>query len=292
MTEEIDVLSRKDYPAGVPCWIDVVQSDVDATRDFYGALFAWTFETRTPEGAPQSYAYAKRDGLIVGGIGGPPTEDEVTEWTHFVRVDSADDTAAAVTENGGKVLVGPYDVGPAGRVATCADPEGAVFGLWQAGSTRGVELVNADGSWNFSELHTNDTQAAAQFYRAVFGWNLNPFEFGGGPLAGFFSVDGYGQFLADADPEIKERQAGAEAPDGFWDAVAIAQQIEAGSGEQPHWSQTFAVADADGAFARAIELGATEVVPLFDTPYTRQGMVRDPQGSAFTLSEYRPPAGD
>src|SRR5262249_7350185 len=150
-----------------------------------------------------------------------------------------------------------------GRVAACADFEGAVFGLWEPGQLRGVELVNADGSWNFSELHTADSEAAARFYGAVFGWKLNPFEFGGGPLAGFFAVDGYGEFLAGSDLEIKERQAANEAPGGFWDAVAIAQQIQDGSGDHPHWSMTFAVADADAAYAKAIELGAGEVVSLF-----------------------------
>jgi predicted enzyme related to lactoylglutathione lyase len=286
------MLSRTDYPAGVPCWIDVVQPDTDATSAFYGDLFAWTYETRTPDGAPQSYAYARRDGLVVAGVGGPPSEGEPTGWTSYVRVDSADETAAAVTANGGRVVIGPYDVGPAGRVAVCADPEGAVFGLWQAGETRGVELVNSDGSWNFSELHTADPAGAERFYGAVFGWALNPFEFGDGQQAGFWAVAGYGQFLADSDPEIKERQAAAEAPDGFWNAVAIMQQIGAGDDDQPRWTVTFAVADADEAYAKAIELGATEVVPLFDTDYTRQGMVRDPQGAAFTLSEYRPPAAD
>jgi uncharacterized glyoxalase superfamily protein PhnB len=50
------------------------------------------------------------------------------------------------------------------------------------------------------------------------------------------------------------------------------------------------VADADAAFARALELGATEVTPLFDTEYTRMGTVLDPQGAELTLSEYRPPS--
>ena len=64
---------------------------------------------------------------------------------------------------------------------------------------------------------------------------------------------------------------------------------QAADGEPAHWGITFAVADADAAFARAVELGATEVTPLFDTDYTRMGAVQDPQGAVLTLSEYRPP---
>ena len=34
---------KRTYPAGVPCWVDVEQSDVRAGAEFYGALFGWTF---------------------------------------------------------------------------------------------------------------------------------------------------------------------------------------------------------------------------------------------------------
>jgi predicted enzyme related to lactoylglutathione lyase len=51
----------------------------------------------------------------------------------------------------------------------------------------------------------------------------------------------------------------------------------------------FAVADADAAFERALELGARVVTPLFDTAYTTGGVVEDPQGALLTLSQYRPP---
>ena len=52
------------------------------------------------------------------------------------------------------------------------------------------------------------------------------------------------------------------------------------------------MADADAAFARATELGARVITPLFDTDYTRMGTVEDPQGAALNLSQYRPPAPD
>jgi predicted enzyme related to lactoylglutathione lyase len=77
-------------------------------------------------------------------------------------------------------------------------------------------------------------------------------------------------------------------PDGFVDAVAIVQPGAAPAGAA-RWGITFAVEDADATYARAIELGATPTVPLFDTPYTRQGDVRDPLGAEITLGEYRPP---
>jgi len=286
------MIERDGYPAGVPCWIDVVQPDLDATMAFYGDLFGWTYEIRTPEGVPQRYAYARVDGLIVGGLGGPPLSDaERSGWTSYVWVESTDDAIARVEPHGGTLLIPPVDIPRAGRPAVCADPEGAVFGLWQARENRGAQLVNAPGSWNFSELYTRDLGGAEGFYSAVFGWELDQLEMGGGQKAGMWRQPGYGEFLARRDPEIRERQEADDAPAGFADAVALAYPISTdGPATDAHWGVTFAVADADAAFARAQQLGATVVVPLLDTDYTRMGVVRDPQGAQLTLSEYRPPS--
>jgi predicted enzyme related to lactoylglutathione lyase len=284
------MLKRESYPAGVPCWIDVLQADVDATMAFYGDLFGWEFEVRTPPGAPTTYAYARKDGLLVAGVGGPPSAGaQPAGWTTYVRVDSADDTAAALFDAGGQVLAPPLDIPGAGRVAICADPSGAVLGLWQPANLRGAELVNAPGSWNFSDLTPRDTSEAEKFYAAVFGWECDPFEMSAGDKASIWRVPGYGDFLAARDPELRERQAAAQAPGGFADAVAILNP-EAAAGGVGQWNVTFAVAGADAAFERALSLGATVVTPLFDTMYTRMGTVADPQGARLTLSEYRPPA--
>jgi uncharacterized protein len=280
------MLPRSSYPAGVPCWIDLVQADLDATAAFYRDLFGWTYEVRTPDGAPSRYAYARLDGFTVGGVGGPPGDAAPSGWTTYVAVASADDTVARVTANGGTVRSGPVDIPRSGRMATCVDPFGATFGVWQAAELRGSELVNAPGSWNFSVLEVGDPGAAAAFYGQVLGWVSSPLQMGDGGGSSMFRVEGYGDFLAESDPEIRERQSTEQAPEGFADAVAMMIGVDG----QARWEVTFAVADADAAFARATELGARVVTPLFDTDYTRQGTVEDPQGAVLTLSEYRPPS--
>ena len=283
------MLKREGYPAGVPCWIDLVQPDIDTTMAFYGGLFGWDFEVRTPPSAPSAYAYARKDGLLVAGVGGPAASDgEPAGWTTYVWVDSAEETAAAVVAAGGRLLSPPMDIPVAGRVALCADPSGAVFGLWEAAENRGAEFVNAPGSWNFSDLTPVDAREAEKFYGVVFGWECDPFAMSEGDEASIWRVPGYGEFLAARDPELRERQAADQAPDGFADAVAILNPAAAEGAAR--WKVTFAVADADAAFSRALGLGATVVTPLFDTMYTRMGTVADPQGAALTLSEYRPPA--
>lgn len=285
------MLARNGYPAGVPCWIDIVQPDVAATMAFYGDLFGWDFEVRTPEEAPQRYAYARLDGLVVAGVGGPPGEVDRAGWTTYVWVDSADETAALVEANGGRVLVRPVDIPRSGRVAVCTDPSGATIGLWQAAENRGAQLVNAPGAWNFIQLEVRDPAGAEGFYGAVFGWVTEPLAMGSEQDTGMWRVPGYGDFLAERDPEIRSRQEADRAPNGFADAVAITSlsTTEGASDILAGWSVIFAVADADTAFDRATELGATVITPLFDTAYTRMGAVKDPQGAVFTMSEYRPP---
>src|SRR5919202_914253 len=63
-----------------------------------------------------------------------------------------------------------HDAGPAGRTATCADPDAATFRLWQPRRRLGAQLVNAPGAWNFSNLRTTDPKTALAFYAAIFGW--------------------------------------------------------------------------------------------------------------------------
>jgi predicted enzyme related to lactoylglutathione lyase len=285
---------RNEYLAGVPCWVDLVQADLDVTMAFYGGLFGWTFEIRTPQGAPVRYAYALLDGATVGGVGGPPMGQQPSGWTTYVCVDSADDTVDAVTAAGGQVLSPPTDIPRSGRSALCADPSGAAVGLWQPAENGGAQVVNLPGSWNFSELRTPDRDGAATFYGALFGWVTAPMAMGGDAPTSIWRLPGYGDFLAERDPEIRERQAAGRAPDGFADAVALVV-ADAGTGSTAagaQWGIIFAVADADASTARALELGATVVTPLYDTQFTRMGTIRDPQGAELTLSQYKPPTAN
>ncbi|MBA3373689.1 MAG: VOC family protein, partial [Euzebyaceae bacterium] len=56
------MLERDGYPAGVPCWVDTGQPDPEAAVAFYGDLFAWEFEDRTPSDSSQRYFVAQLRG--------------------------------------------------------------------------------------------------------------------------------------------------------------------------------------------------------------------------------------
>jgi uncharacterized protein len=263
---------QRRYPLGVPCWIDLRQRDLDASRDFYGRLFGWEFHDAMPPGSGGSYLIATLDGQDAAALA--PGDD--TAWTTYIACDDADHTAEVIAAAGGAVIDPPADAGPGGRAATVADPQGAVFRLWQARRRLGAQAVNRPAAWAFSDLHTADAAGALEFYRAVFGWAWDP-DLG----AGMIRLPGYGDHLAaTADPDIYERQRGI-APEGFADVVAAVYE----DGAQPsRWEVRFVVDDRDDAAASVERLGGS-VLDRTESAYTREAVVADPQGARFVISQ-------
>jgi len=280
------MIERDGYTPGVPCWVDTTQPDPDAAVDFYRELFGWELEDSAPPGAPGSYYIARLRGGDVAAVASQPdgTPAEAA-WNTYIWVDSADETASKVLAGGGGVVVEPLDVGDAGRMAICADPEGTLFRLWQAKGHKGARIVNEPGSLNFNGLNTREPERAKAFYGSVFGWETLEVE--GGWQA--WRLPGYGEFLEQRDPGLYERMSQGGAPAGFADVVATLNPIDDDQPEVPaHWSVTFAVDDADAIAAKTRELGGQVVVPPFDAPWVRMTVIADPQGATFIASKFVP----
>ena len=275
---------RDRYIPGVPCWVDTSQPDPEAAVDFYGGLFGWAFENVMPPGSEGKYFIARLNGGEVAAVGSSPdSPSRPATWDTYVWVESADETASKVRDAGGRVVMEPFDVMDAGRTAVFADPEGAVFCVWEAKRHRGRAVVNEPGSLNFNGLNTRDVAGAKSFYGAVFGWNTLALE-GGFEM---WTMPGYGDHLERDDPEIRKRVAEVGGPSGFEDVVASINPIADDQPDVPaHWSVTFAVADADGTAKAATELGGKVVVPPFDAPWVRMTVITDPQGATFIASKF------
>jgi predicted enzyme related to lactoylglutathione lyase len=275
-----EALPPRTYPHGVSCWVDTEQPDPEAAAEFYGGLFGWTFENVMPPEAPAVYLIAQLQGQDVAAIGTAAPGSGAGVWNTHFAVDDADAAAEALVRAGGVLVSEPADAGPGGRAAAGRDPQGAEFALWQARRRLGAQLVNAPGSWNFSNLHTGDVPAAQEYYSRLFGWRYLDL---GESVERMIAVDGYGAHLAaTADPGIHERQS--FAPEGFADVIGAIQ--EAAPGEAPHWEVVFSVASRTDAVVRAVALGAT-VLSTEDSPWSLLARIRDPQGAQLTLSEYR-----
>jgi uncharacterized protein len=240
---------RSSYVAGTPCWVDVSSNDLDASVAFYTALFGWEAVLSTqPEAG--GYTLFTKDGKHVAAAGpnmggGPPM------WNTYIASGDVDATATKISAAGGTLMMEPFDVMDAGRMAFAIDPTGGSFGVWQAGThigaSIGAELVNEPGALVWNDLQTGDRAAANAFYSAVFGWTQQPF----GDRYDIQQVDGEGV-------------GGIGESDGA-----------------PGWQVYFAVADAHATAAKAVELGGEIVSEPADYPYGRDTLLRDPHGAEF-----------
>ncbi len=245
------------YEHGVPSWVDFSSPDLDASRAFYSGLFGWD----VPPGPPEAggYSIAMIDGKPVAGIGPQMNPDMPPVWMTYVNVDSADDVAAKVKENGGQTFVEPMDVMDVGRMAIFADPAGAVFGIWQAGTHKGAGLANEPNTYGWSELVTTDIPGAKKFYEAVFGW-------------------GHQTQGAEGIGEYTEWKLGDRSIGGM---MAKPEMMPA---EVPsHWGVYFVVSDCDATTARVAELGGTVMVGPMDIEPGRMAVCFDPQGGNFNV---------
>ena len=244
---------RDNYPPGVPCWVDNLVPDPATATTFYGDLLGWEFDGP----GPGDYYVAKLRGRDVAGVGQAPPGVS-PGWNTYVSVASVDDTAQAAD----RVLVEPFDVSPAGRLAALADPSGAVIGVWEAADRLGCQLVNEASAYAISALHTPEPEVAARFYRDAFGWEVDEFA----PGVSLFRLPGY----VGGEP-------GQPVPP---DVVAVMARDDGSA----RWSVDVWVGDADAVAARAPQLGGGVVVPPFDSIPTRQAVIADPDGAVFSVT--------
>jgi predicted enzyme related to lactoylglutathione lyase len=251
---------RTSYREGTPSWVDLMTTDPEGARAFYGGLFGWDFDI-DPNPDTFNYTMCRLNGHSVAGMGGQPAPAGMpTVWTTYFAVDDADKTAERVVEHGGTVQMAPMDVMDSGRMAIAADAQGAMFGLWQAAGHIGAGLVNVPGTLVWNELSTRDLDGGTAFYGEVLGQRWDEYDTGAqGPRYKVAYIDG--KVVCGA------LEMGSEFPAEI----------------PPNWRAYFAVEDAAAAAAKATELGGSVQIPVFDTPQGPTAVLSDPQGGVFSV---------
>lgn len=250
------------WPTGMPCWLDLATDDVQAARQFYTAVFGWSFPELDEDFG--GYVIAQVNGQAVAGIGPLQGDQQRPAWTLYLASDDADASEVAVSAHGGTVLLPCADVGRLGRMCIAADPSGGAFGIWQAGTHIGASLVNEPGGLAWEDLRSTDPAAAQRFYAGVF-----EYEFHELPMAG----PDYSTFHLTGDP----------APLGGMGGMMASPE-----GTPSHWLVYLSVADAGETVAVAAAHGGTVVAPAFSSPYGRMATVADPAGAVFMLAQAAP----
>ena len=252
------------YPAGSPCWIDMMSPDVDASTAFYTGLFGWDAQDRFDDDGNRIYTELSRDGHNVAGLGGQMGEMQGAPavWNTYIATSDVDVTSKAVEAAGGTVMMPAMDVMSAGRMAIYADPTGAVFSVWQPDEHTGAQVANEPNTWSWNELVTRDLGTALEFYTEVFGWNYDATDM---PNGTYHVVEG-----------------------GEHGGLAGAMDMPEGMPEQvpAHWLVYFAVADVEAARAQAEQLGGHITFGPMKAPGVGTIVnVLDPQGAAFAMMQ-------
>lgn len=120
--------------AGVPstfCWGELSSPEPEKAVPFYEALFGWKMVHGDDPG--DKYLHIMAAGEMIGGV--VPVEHRdpsvPSHWLSYFAVTDCDASAAKATALGGKVIFGPMTMEKVGRMAYVADPQGAIFALFQ-----------------------------------------------------------------------------------------------------------------------------------------------------------------
>jgi uncharacterized protein len=250
-----------DYKEGQPNWVDLGTSDVDAAVDFYGKLFGWTADPGTPETG--GYRNFRKNGKMVAGIGPTMDPNQPIAWSVYFDTDDSAATAAAVTANGGGVIVEPMQVLEFGTMSVFTDPAGAAFGTWEQGAHHGAELAGEHGTFGWAELVTTDPAIVKAFYPAVFPLSARDVDMGGGMIYTLLERDG--ESVGGAMPMMPDMPP-----------------------MPPHWGIYFNVDDTDATVALAEANGGKVEVAAMDSPPGRMAVLSDPQGGVFSVIKADP----
>jgi predicted enzyme related to lactoylglutathione lyase len=252
--------ARDTAPIGAPCWVDLMSSDTERSRAFYGELFGWTANEPAEEFG--GYFNFEKNGVQVAGCmahqpGAPMSAPDA--WTVYLASDDAKQTVDATAANGGHVYVAPMDVGDLGTMALVADAGGAAIGIWQPRQFHGFGVHGEPGTPSWFELFTRDYNAAIDFYRRVFRWETD---------------------VVGDTPEFRYMtlKIGDDIFAGIMDASSFLPE-----GVPAHWWVYFGVDDTDASLAKIVDLGGSVVTAAQDTPYGRLATAADPTGAPFKL---------
>jgi uncharacterized protein len=113
---------------GAFAWTELMVADTAAARQFYSAVFGWTFQELGPEAGDTGDMDYKTFSLGENPLGGLGAAQEgmPTGWLTCFAVESTDGAVATAESKGGKVTTPAMDT-PYGRFAVIADPWGAPF---------------------------------------------------------------------------------------------------------------------------------------------------------------------
>lgn len=107
--------------------IELSTGDVKQAKQFYKKLFDWKLEDM-----PGGYTMIGiAEAGAIGGMQKNPMPEGPNNWLPYIEVASVKKTLATAEKAGAKVILPFHPIDPMGAIGIVADPQGAVFGIWE-----------------------------------------------------------------------------------------------------------------------------------------------------------------
>ena len=108
-------------------WVEIRVRDLEKAKNFYGSLFDWKISGK--ENKDFAYWLVDTGEKPGGGMWRFP-QGKPLGILVYILVDDIDKTLEKIVKLGGKIVV-PRSKENGNAMATCADPDGNLFGLYQ-----------------------------------------------------------------------------------------------------------------------------------------------------------------
>lgn len=253
-----------DVQAGRHIWYDLMSSDPEGAKRFYGEVVGWTV---TPfEGGAEPYEMWTADHGPVGGVLQLPPEVEAqgvpSYWLAYIATPDLDATVDRAKQLGG-TMHHQESVPTVGRFAFMQDPWGAPFCPFTPDEMPPEGGRPGPGAFTWHELMTEDHEKAFAFYSELFGWEK-----------------GVAMDMGEAGIYQLFRRPGKDLDDGGM--MNRPPEVPVSS-----WLYYVNTADLDAAVATVKAEGGQVLHGPMEVPGgDRVCVCMDPQGGAFALHEY------
>ncbi len=238
-------------------WYDLMTTDIEAVKKFYGGLFGWKFEDVGTVDFP--YTIIMNNATSIGGIFAldkTRSKADQSQWISFLSVRNMDDAIEYVKSNNGKIYTQPFDLPDRGKVAVVIDPQGAVLALVNSsnGDTKDDDPVYNE--WLWTELWTDDVDASLEFYNGMLGYENK-----------FYMTQAETKYYVFRN-ENKGR------------AGMVKIMLD---GVKPNWMPYIAVKDPSETISKVEKLGGKVLIDQEGIAGNRAAIIADPSGGVFTV---------
>jgi uncharacterized protein len=177
-------------------WYELHTPDAAQADKFYRPVLGWN--TKDAGMKDKKYTMLHAGEIPIGGFLEKPAQSFADgmkpSWMGYIGVSDVDSWCERLERAGGKIHRPSEDIPGVGRFAVVADPQGAIFVLFQPGDPSQTAMLPAPGtpgavSWH--DLGARDWQSAFAFYSDLFGWEkANAIDMGPAGVYQIFSLKG------------------------------------------------------------------------------------------------------